>query len=302
MRIALMIALMAQMTLPAIAQELPRTAEGKPDMQGYWAAEFLTPLERPDKFTSLVIPPEKEAEAIKEMTPEFGDVYDPELDYFFPTQLLMMNGELRSSTIIIPDDGKLPLTSLGRAAMKGFKRDYDGPENRPGAERCVDSVVFAPLGVFGFLAPHQIVQTPQALVFVAEDIDPARIVTIGNKPPPDAVRSRGGYSRGHWEGDTLVVETTNIRIDHPSGIGWRGESPVTSDSRVIERFTMRSPDEIHLAFTIEDPSLYSRPWLAEYMLQRMTTPTHEYACHEGNQAILNILLAARMGLQKEDKN
>jgi hypothetical protein len=294
-------ALAAIVALPASAQEpIPRTPDGKPDMQGFWSAEFLTPLERPDKFPDLVIPPEREAEAIKEMTPDFGEVYDPELDYFFPTQLLVMNGEFRSSTLISPEDGKLPLTALGRAAADHYEHDFDDPENRPGSERCVDGVIFAPLRVFGYLAPHQIVQTPGAVVFVAEDIDPVRIVSIGGGAASDVIRTRSGASRGQWEGDTLVVETNNLRVYHPSGIDWRGEAVVTEDSRIIERFTMISADEILFRFTIEDPSLYSRPWLAEFSLHRTDLATKEYACHEGNHSLVNILTAARMGLQEED--
>lgn len=300
MRIAI-VALAALAALPASAQEtIPRTPDGKPDLQGNWSAEFLTPLERPDKFPDLIIPPEREAEAIKEMTPDFGEVYDPELDYFFPTQLLVMNGEFRASTLILPEDGKLPMTSLGRAAADNFEHDFDDPENRPGAERCIDGVIFAPLRVFGYLAPHQIVQTPGAVVFVAEDMDPVRIVTIGAGAAPDVIRTRSGSSRGYWEGDTLVVETTGLRVYHPSGIDWRGEAMVTEDSRITERFTMISPDEINFRFSIEDPSLYSRPWLAEFSLHRTDSPPREYACHEGNHAMLNILTAARMGLQKEE--
>lgn len=293
-------ALAVIVALPAAAQEpIPRTPDGKPDFQGFWSAEFLTPLERPNEFPDLIIPAEREAEAIKEMTPDFGEVYDPELDYFFPTQLLVMNGEFRSSTMIEPADGKLPLTALARAAAKGYDFDFDDPENRPGAERCVDGVIFAPLRVFGFLAPHQIVQTPDAVVLVAEDIDPVRIVRLGLQAPPAEIRTRSGLSRGQWEGDTLVVETSNLSVYHTSGIDWRGEALVTEDSRVIERFTLVSPSEILFQFTIVDPSLYSRPWLAEFSLHRTTLATREYACHEGNHSLINILTAARLGLQEE---
>jgi hypothetical protein len=299
----ILIAAMAALAgAPALAQsaDIPRTVEGRPDFHGYWVSEFLSPLQRPDKINGLIIPPEKEADAIKEMTPDFGEVYDPELDYFFPRTLLKMNGELRSSLITEPGDGKLPLTALGEAAIKGFKRDFDGPENRPDAERCVDGVGHAPLRVFGNLAPHQILQTGDAVVIVAEDMNPVRIVPLDARKTPAAMSIREGHSTGRWEGDTLVVETTGFRVEHPSGIIWRGEAVVTEDSKVTERFTLVSPDEILFQFTIVDPALYTKPWLAEFPLHRTRLSTREYACHEGNHAMLNILTAARMGRQ-EDK-
>lgn len=285
----------------ALAQDAPapRTADGHPDMHGYWAADFLSPLERPDEISTLIVPPEREAELLKVMKPDFGEVYDPELDYFFPTTLLKMNGELRSSTLVAPEDGKLPLTALARATMKGFKRDFDGPENRPDSERCVDGVVFAPLRSFGNLAPQQILQTRDAVVFSAEDMNPARIVRLAAAPDIRWPPSRQGNSRGWWEGDTLVVETTDFEVNNKSGIIWRGEAVITADSKVIERFTMTGPDEILFQFTIIDPALYSGSWLAEFPLSRSKLSTREYACHEGNHAMFNVLGAARMGRQEE---
>jgi hypothetical protein len=295
-------ALAALASAPAFAQplETPRTPQGRPDLQGYWVAEFLTPLQRPDGFGELLVRPEQEAEALKKMKPDFGEVYDPELDYFFPTTLLTVNGERRSSMLVAPDDGKLPLTALARAAIKGFKRDFDGPENRPDAERCVDSVILPPLRVFGNLAPHQIVQTPDAVVFAGEDMNPLRIVTIG-ADAPGVTPTREGHSRGWWEGETLVVETSQFKVDHPSGLVWRGESVITADSKVIERFRLVSADEIMFQFTIIDPALYTGPWLAEFPLHRTKLERQEYACHEANHGLIHILTAARLGKQEETK-
>jgi hypothetical protein len=298
----LIAALAALAGTPALAQasDIPRTLQGRPDLQGYWVSEFLTPLERPDGLGDLLVPPEQEADALKKMKPDFGEVYDPELDYFFPTTLLTVNGELRSSMLVAPNDGKLPLTALARAAMKGFKRDFDGPENRPDAERCVDSVILPPLRVFGNLAPHQIVQTPDAVVFAGEDMNPLRIVTMGLDAPV-AAPTREGRSRGWWEGDTLVVETSRFKVDHPSGLIWRGEAVITADSKVIERFRLEGADEIMFQFTIVDPALYTGPWLAEFPLHRTKLERQEYACHEANHGLIHILTAARLGKQEETK-
>lgn len=299
-RLAGLAAILVASAAPAWAQ-IPRTPDGHPDMQGFWATEFLTPLERPDKFPDLIIKPDQREAAIKEFTPDFGKVYDPELDYTFPTGLLVMGGEARSSVLIEPADGKLPLTALARAAADHFEQNYDGPENRPGAERCVDSLGHAPLRAVSFVIPFQLVQTPGAIVLAMDDTDPARIIPMGGPPLPDAIRTEGGSSRGRWDGDTLVIETDHISISHHSGIAWRDAALVTEDSVVIERLTLISADEMLYQFTVRDPALYKQPWLAEYTIQRSAHPPLEYACHEGNHGLLNILTAARMGLQEEDK-
>lgn len=275
-----------------------RTADGKPDLQGYWSAESLTPLERPDGFTTLVIPADQADAAVEKMTPKFGDVYDPELEYNFPRTLMQMNGEYRSSLIVEPADGKLPFTALARATIARFNSNFDDPEMRPGPERCVDSFNHPPIRAVGHLVPYQFVQTPDALMIAAEDLDPARIVTIGDPRVPAAVRTRAGIAKGRWEGDTLIVETDHIDVTHPYGVLWRDAALVTEDSRIIERFRPLSADSMLYQFTVEDPSLYSAPWLAEYVFTRNPRPVYEYACHEGNHALTSILLAARMGRQE----
>ncbi len=300
----MLLAAIAFIAQPAVAQaQLPRTPDGKPDLQGFWGAEFITPLERPDGFDTLVVPREQAAEAAKKMTPEIEEVTDPEIHLNpFPTNLLEMNGELRSSILIAPADGKLPLTALAQAAAKQTKSTFDGPENRPGPERCVDGLSHPPLRAINMLIPFQIVQTPQAIALTVEDIDPVRIITFGVAPLPDTIRTRAGQSRGRWEGDTLVIETDHFAVGNPNGVAWRDAALVTADSKTIERLTLVAPDRIHYQYTVEDPSLYREPWLAEYTLQRTSRPVYEYACHEGNLGIMNILLAARLGKQEAKKN
>lgn len=121
--------------LPAHAQDIPRTPDGRPDFQGIWISGFLTQLERPDGIGDLVIPRDQEAKTIADLLEYVseGEVYDPEADYgALPATLLEMDGDFRSSQIFQPADGKLPLTSLARAVMNGFSRGYDNPEVRPG--------------------------------------------------------------------------------------------------------------------------------------------------------------------------
>jgi hypothetical protein len=285
----------------AQASDIPRTSDGRPDLHGFWVAAFITPMERPDGF-DLVVPPERVAEAVKEMTPEIGEVTDPEIHFNpFPTNLLEMNGAFRSSTIIEPADGKLPFTALAQAAINRYKSAFDNPEERPGAERCLDSLIHPPLQAISLLIPIQIVQTPAALALLTEDIDPGRIVTMNATPQPDVIRTRSGESRGRWDGDTLVIETDHFLVEQPTGIEWRNAALITEDSRTIERFRPLSADSLLYQFTVEDPSLYKQPWLAEFIVTRTQRPVYEYACHEGNHGIMNILGAARLGKQEEKK-
>lgn len=287
---------------PALAQPIPRTPDGRPDLHGNWFSGFLTPLERPDGVTGLVVPPEGQAAMIEKLIAEQseGEVYDPENDANpVPRVLLEMDGALRSSWLIEPADGKLPLTSLAKAALERDGPKYDDPENRPPPERCIDGLVNAPMAASSLMIPMQIVQTPDSIVIAVEDMEPLRIVSLKDPPQHDALRTRGGQSRGRWEDDTFVIETDSLSITSPGGLTWRGGAFVTTDSRVIERFRLLSADLMLYRFTIEDPSLYKAPWLAEYVLKRVDTPVYEYACHEGNYAMVNILKAARLDRQKE---
>ncbi len=293
-------ALSALACAPALAQ-LPRTADGKPDFQGLWLAETVTPMERGDDFKSLTIAPEDAADAAKKMTQDPGEVYDPEFDTYNSSKVLSVNGELRSSWIVTPTDGKLPLTKLANAAM-GFERPrFDNPEERDVPERCLDSFAYPPIRAVGAIIPYLFVQTPDAFVIASEDMNPVRIVDLAGRPHPPIISSRSGDSNGRWEGDTLVIETDNFTATDPRGLLFRDSAPISEGSRVIERLRLISPDEIHYQFTIEDPALYSAPWLAELTITRTKDVFLEYACHEGNSSIVSILTAARMGRQKPDK-
>lgn len=292
--------------LPAEASgqsSVPRTADGKPDLHGYWFSGFLTPLQRPaDLNVGLVVPPDQAAGVIEKLIARLreGEVYDPEFDSnAVPPALLEMDGELRSSLVVEPADGQLPLTSLAKAVIEAGEEGFDNPEDRPDPERCVGGLVNAPMAPSWLLIPLQIVQTPDAILLAVEDMEPARIVPFSGPAQPAVTRSRSGQSRGRWEGDTLVVETDRFAIASPQVLGWRGEAVVTADSKVIERFSLLAAGALHYEFTIEDPSLYNKPWRAEYVLRRIPRPVYEYACHEGNHSLIHILTAARMGRQEK---
>jgi len=297
---------LALATAPALAQPatIPRTAEGRPDFHGYWFTGFITPMQRPDSITSLTVAPENAPSLIAKLMEQLdeGEVYDPEFDHnTIAPALLTMNGELRSSRIVEPADGQLPLTALAKAALNSGEDGFDNPENRPPPERCMDGVVNAPLTSSFLMIPLQFIQTRDAVVLMMEDMEPARIVSLTAPPRPDALRTRSGQSRGRWEGDTLVVETARFDIVAKQGITWSGGAFLTDDSKVIEHFTLTSPDALLYQFTVEDPSVYTKPWRAEYMLKRIARPAYEYACHEANHALIHILLAARLGKQEEQK-
>ncbi len=293
----------AQLASAQATTEIPRTADGRPDLQGTWFSGYMAPLERPDVFATLVIPAEEKAAAIAKMQEWFseGEVYDPEADVNpVPPALLEIDGQLRSSLIVTPVDGKLPLTALASAVFDAQRPKHDQHEDRPASERCLGGLAQAPLSAVHLPIPLNIVQTPQAFAFAAEDFNPSRIIAMSGGVPSDALRSPDGYSRGRWEGDMLIVETSHFATPSPpGGVIWRTSAPVTADSRVIERFRMTSANSILYQFTVEDPSLFKEPWLAEFVLHRTDLGFFEYACHEGNHSLIHILTAARLGLQEK---
>lgn len=301
MRRIVFTALAAWALAPAALAQLPRTPDGRPDMQGLWIAETVTPMERPKDFKLLAIAPEDAPSAIKKLLEDPGEIYDPEFDSYHSTSILSVNGELRSSWIVTPADGKLPLTALARSAMDREIPKYDNPEERDPAERCIDSLSHPPIRAVTVVIPYLFVQTPDAFVIASEDMDPVRIVDLADRPHPSVIRTRTGDSNGRWEGDTLIIETGGFAAIDPVGLLFRNAAPLSEGSRVIERLRLISPDRILYQFTVEDPALYTAPWLAELVITRTSGLFLDYACHEGNSAIVSILQAARLGRQKPPK-
>jgi len=270
----------------------PRTEHGHPDFQGVWGTAFLTMLERPQGVEGLVATPEQAAAMVTMIRKMAPAVNDPDFLLHDVKQLAMVKGEYRTSMIVDPADGHMPFTpaSLDRIAqMVKSPRKFDNPEDRPLAERCLENLAYAPIRTVPVFLPRQIVQSRDYLVISAEDSSGARVINLRDAPPPpDSVRSIGGYSTGHWEGDTLVVRTTNLRADQPRNVVGRALliSPRTT---ITERFTRVSEKELFYQFTVEDPELYTRPWTGEFSLTKHDGPIYEYACHEGNYSLPNIL-------------
>ena len=299
----------AQKTPPANkkAWVQPKTPDGKPDLQGVWTNSTLTPVERPAEFQGKPTISEAEAVAYEKRTVEGRNrdqrASDPEVDVgraynelFFDqgSKLSRVDGTARTSMIIDPPDGKIPaLTPEAQKRMDAVRtaarlHPADGPESRSLPERCIFWPTAGPPMLPGpYNNMYQIYQTPGYVAIYSEMIHETRLIPMDGRPhAPSTVRSWLGDSRGHWEGNTLVVDTTNFN----SKTRFRGSD---DNLHVIERFTRVSPEMILYKFTIDDPTAFTKPWTVETPFVAMQGPIYEYACHEGNYAMMDILAGAR---------
>ncbi|HEY3045431.1 MAG TPA: hypothetical protein VGJ39_15480 [Vicinamibacterales bacterium] len=289
----------------AKAYTAPRTPDGQPELQGFWTNSTYTPLERPDGVTKAMYTPEEYAVIEKRAAEREGEQTEPgtiaDVHYDF-TQFGLDRSQstwardLRTSLIVDPPDGKIPpLSTEGRklaadraAARKALGAQNDAVQNLPIGTRCIIMAGSGPpLMSAGYNANYQIVQAPSQVMVLTEMIHDARIIPLDARPqPPQNARQWVGISRGHWEGETLVVETTNFNGKNP----FRGSS---ENLRVVERFTRVAENTILYRFTVDDPSTWTKPWTVEERLQKTNGPIFEHACHEGNYDIANTLAGAR---------
>ena len=300
-----LIALVLAVAVVVVGAQAPRaplrTPDGHPDLQGYWYFGSATPLERPKEFEGKAFLTAEEAAAFEQRTDEHrGDVlavHAPEwLDYG-----KHVGADRRTSIITDPADGRVPpLTPTARekvAARRALAQRgaADNPEDRTLQERCLVFGGGPPLLPGPYNNNLQIVQTPGAVLVLSEMIHDARIVTLDARPaPPPARRFWLGSSRGHWEGDTLSVETTNFA----ESVSFRGSD---EHLRVVERFTLDGPDTLRYEFTIDDSTAFTRPWTGAFAMTRTSDRIYEFACHEGNYGLMNILRAARTEEQQAGK-
>jgi hypothetical protein len=318
------------------AANVPRTPDGKPDLQGFWNTATLTPLERPRNATEGTLTAE-EAAAIERNAEAWRASDDEPIDpdrgappvggdgsrgaaggvggyngFWIDagTEVAEVNGQARTSLIVDPSDGRVPpLTPEARrrryARRAGLQAPTsDAPENvaagpggayddfelRPLAERCLlgfGSTAGPPALPVMYNNIKQIVQTPDHVMILNEMVHDARIVRMSGQHLPATLRRWLGDSIGRWEGDTLVVETTNFT----DKTRFRGSSP---DLKVTERFTRLDEKTLLYQFTVEDPSTWTSSWSGEYPWTSSGEPIYEYACHEGNRAIEMILKGARL--------
>lgn len=277
--------------------DVPRTAHGHPDFQGVWATEFLTMLERPPGVDNLVASPEHAQRLAATIWSQLPDVLDPQVRLDDTRQLAMVQGEYRTSVIVEPENGHLPFTQTGlNLAAWSLDRDtqlFDRPDQRPLVERCLESFGYPPMRTIPIFLPRQLFQTRDHVVIVTEDQVGLRIIRLEGEPPPDRLRSFGGYSTGHWEGDTLVVRTTHLRDEDPARFVLGRPLLLGRDSTITERFTRVSETELFYQFTVEDDELYTEPWKGEFSMVWHDGPMYEYACHEGNYSMPTILIGGR---------
>jgi hypothetical protein len=288
------------------AYNAPRTPDGQPDLQGFWTNSTYTPLERPDGVTKAYYTPEEAEAAIKlaiqreSAQTEPGTVADVHYDFsqfgLDRSQSLFVRN-LRTSLIVDPPNGKIPpLTEEGKRrtaqraeAQKKLGGRWDSAESNQLDDRClIMAGPGPPMMDAGYNSNYHIVQGPGHVMILTEMIHDVRVVTLDDRPQPDPkVRQWMGVSRGRWEGETLVVETTNFNGKNP----FRGSD---ENLKVIERFTRVADDTIEYKFTIDDPTMWTRPWSAESAMKRTVGPIFEHACHEGNFGLYNTLVGARL--------
>ena len=314
--------------------EAPRTAFGHPDIQGNWTNATLTPFVRPagwgPTLTAAEVREIEEGQAdlvARAAEPSDPDRLPPEAGGTNPicidsptscynevyrepgTRVAIVNGEPRSSLLTVPADGRVPaLTPEGRARLDAWRarndgfEEFDHPELRPLAERCIVSFGSSAgppmLPNYWYNNNYTIVQTPDHVMIMAEMVHDVRIIRLGEpKPLSEDVRPYFGDSWGHWDGNTLVVETTNI---NPAQ-AFRG-IPSSPEGKVIERFTRVSETEVLYEFTIDDPGTYIEAWGGEIPFNRFEDNLYEYACHEGNYALEGVLRGARYQEREGNRN
>jgi hypothetical protein len=289
---------------------LKRTPDGHPDMQGYWTNSTYTPLERPKELGTKEFYTEAEAAAYEKQrlqednSQAANDIhYDNAIWQGENYQKTVSNR--RTSLIFDPPDGRIPpLTEEGKklaaanAAAARRRQAAESAQDRTLAERCIAwGNEGPPMLGSTYNANLEIVQTPKAFVVHHEIIHGVRIVPTDGQPHlPPGIHQLGGDSRGHWEGDTLVVDSTNFNDEtNFRAPPAQGRQDIFSDHNlhVVERFTLTSADTILYRFTVEDPTVWTKPWSGELILRRFQGPIFEYACHEGNYGLPGILGAAR---------
>jgi hypothetical protein len=293
----------------------PRGADGHPDLQGVWLNNSATPLERPKALEGRATLTDDEVAELRRRADRLfrntnadfagGDAVFlsalADIERFTSTtatgttfEMIEREFDNRTSLIVDPPDGRIPaLTPEGQrrraAAAEVRRRPAEGPEDLTQIERCLTYGVPRLSGTntgAGPLGYYAIVQTASHIVLFLEAIHEARVVPLDGRPHlPPAVRQPSGDPRGRWEGQTLVIDTTNFS----TSTDFMGAS---DHLHVVERLTRTAPDRIDYAITIDDPTMWTRPWTAVIRLKRSSERLYEYACHEGNYEIIRDMFAA----------
>ncbi|HEY2358541.1 MAG TPA: hypothetical protein VGH86_13905 [Phenylobacterium sp.] len=315
---------LAQQAKPAATYHAPRNGWGQPDLQGTYTTATITPLVRDAKYGARNVLTKQEADALEQATrdqvaradaptPPEATVKDLKNADCGPdgisgfncgynqgwkdpgTSLIDINGEKRASIITAPANGQFParVASAGAAPRPGAPRGRgartDNPEGFSLGERCLlsfGSSAGPPMLPLMYNNTYQIVQSKDEVAIDVEMVHDVRHIRLTDKHLPSNIKLWMGDSIGHWEGDTLVVETTNMRPEQ----GLRGGSP---NQKVIERFTRIGPNKLSYKFTVQDPDIYAEPFSGEVAMNTTKGQVYEYACHEGNYALTGMLAGAR---------
>ena len=298
------ILIVAFVPLPAAGQAPRRTPWGDPDLQGLWTNATITPFERAPDMTGKPVLSEEEAAAFEKQTLQARDADNraggTEADLgraynqFWYERGTKVVGTRRTSLVVDPPDGRVPsLTPEAQqradARVAARRRSpADGPEDRSLAERCILwPTAGPPMLPSGYNNNYQILQAPGYVVILIEMIHDVRVIPLDGRPhAPQNIRQWMGDSRGRWDGTTLVVTTTNFT----GKTNFRGSS---ENVRLVERFTRADADTLNYEFTVDDPSAFSRSWTAAVPMTKTEGPIFEYACHEGNYGMTNLLSGAR---------
>ena len=289
----------------------PRTVYGRPDLQGVWNTHFVLPMEAQPGMPSLTLPEAEAAAYARKLSAEAGKLaifaQDPEVAEIRAdpsrSDLAIVRGQRRTRQVVQPADGMLPLTRGARGQMRFIEQALrtqaepplptDGPEVRPNWERCVVGWGQPPIVSTSDINPREIVQSRDAVVILTEYGPDLRIIPFTDQHGPLLQASALGDAIAHWEGETLVIET--IGMPAKDAIRPFPTLFVPATAKVIERYTRVSKTELLYQYTVVDPAIYTAPWMAEYSLYRTAQPILEFACHEGNYSLPNILAGARRG-------
>ena len=312
---------MGLVVVPVSAQDqgnwtVPRTADGKPDLQGLWVNNSATPFQRPEQFAEKAVFKDEEVAELQQRLNELREGDNDQAGHLMgdnlirkaldPTDIPEVDKETgdynafwlverefdnRTSVIVDPPNGRIPpLTAeaqAGAEARRAHEREHpsDSHEDRPLRDRCVN--YHAPRLNAGYNSYFLILQTPDHVAIRQEMGNVSRVIPIDGRPHIDNdIRLWNGDARGHWDGDTLVVETNN----YSAATQFRG---ATEGLLIVERFTRVSPGVVEQEVTLHDPSTWTQPWTAKLVLTTTEDPIFEFACHEGNYSMGGILRGAR---------
>ncbi len=296
---------------PLAAQDAPRTAWGAPDLQGVWDFRTITPLERPEALGDQAFLTEEEAANLEQevvnrnnelaarsarrtSVTESVDQGEQGAPGFYNNFWLDRGtstvGTRRTSLIVDPPNGRLPEMSPAGRERTEARREYLGEHpadswlDRSAFDRCILGFnAGPPITPGGYNQNLQVFQTPDHVVLITEMVHTVRVVPVGGRPAlPGHVRQWSGDSRGRWEGDTLVIETSHFNDQRR----WRGTTPSMT---LVERLTRVDADTLAYEYTVDDPETWTRPWTASIPMRRSDEPLYEYACHEGNYSMPGIL-------------